>query len=69
MNDWQPIETASKDGTRILAWFPFEDDAYVTRWTKNVYEDAMNWTLDGGESARLKFDPPTHWMPIPERPK
>ena len=65
---WQPIADAPQDGRRLLAYFPFDNSVRVVRWDKNVYEPDLNWTLDGGESATLTFDPPTHCMPLPRGP-
>ena len=72
MTDWQPIETAPKDGTNILAW-PCSDGwgdeyfPYVVQWVDaNEYHEGM-WREAAGE----KYDwfNPTHWMPLPEPPK
>lgn len=71
MSEWRPIETAPKDGTRIWCWFHYDDEdsgAYAVRWDRNEYEESKNWTLDDGESATLSYDPPTHWMPLPQPP-
>jgi hypothetical protein len=68
MSAWHPIETAPKDGSRIWAYFPFNGRSYAVYWDQNGYEEHPNWTLDGGESALLNYDPPTHWMPLPEPP-
>lgn len=65
---WMPIETAPRDGARIWAYFPFRKDGFAARWERNVYEDDINWTLDGGESAVLLHDLPSHWMPLPGPP-
>lgn len=56
---WQPIETAPKDGTEILAWDG--DDRKILRWALGRWDD---W--DEMPSALGK---PTHWMPLPEPPK
>lgn len=70
---WQTIESAPKDGTRFWAWFPQAHEGqtggmFSVAWEHNVYEPTANWTLDDGESAVLTYDPPTHWMPLPEPP-
>lgn len=64
MNEWQPIETAPKDGTQFLGW----DQGYfiVVYWEidDDVEEDQC-WRIS--YSGDLMF--PTHWMPLPEPPK
>lgn len=72
MGEWRVIATAPRDGTRIWGWFPsaHPPQAYAISWRENVYEPGdPNWTLDDGESANLTYDPPNHWMPLPEPPK
>jgi hypothetical protein len=60
VNTWQPIATAPKDGTEILAW-PVEDSVGI------VYFGGSEWQLWGGYS---NFDiEPTHWQPLPEPPE
>lgn len=61
--DWQPIETAPKDGTRILLHPPqfVADVAAVGYWSKF-----------GCWADRQAVDPtwsPTHWMPMPASPQ
>lgn len=68
MSDWQPIETAPKDGTAILAWEKdWECPAVVSleeydgteywEYRESLINDAM------GEAF------PTHWIPLPDAPK
>lgn len=65
MGDWQPIETAPKDGTHVLAYVPWAVQPKVLFW--GVYCDA--WVCPASE---LGPDPegwvPTHWLPLPEAP-
>lgn len=56
--DWQPIESAPKDGTTVLVWSPTHG-AFVA-WNKG-----HGWHTEPGVYVRR----PTHWMPIPEPPK
>jgi hypothetical protein len=62
MTEWQPIETAPKDGTHILVQTPFGmTTAYSTGyfiWTGVFSADYDNPGIE-----------PTHWMPLPEPPK
>lgn len=54
---WRPIETAPKDGTRVLLWAPHWATA-LTGWTygQDAWQDARH-------DAHVK--PPSHWMPLP----
>ena len=70
MSDWQPIETAPKDGSWVLlgggqhdanTWYgpgP-EAPAVVGRWDKGWF--FANWDGD----YRSEYLIPTHWMPLP----
>ncbi len=83
MTDWQPIETAPKDGEMIIlypnwriAWWEFGDEEWMY--------DAVPFEIKNGEhvlSHRPLGEPgpfccryanavaPTHWMPLPEPPQ
>jgi hypothetical protein len=68
-NQWQPIETAPKDGTWILIYKPFNlcgfDDSewflgkYMVRWFDGYWCISQNQMLEY----------PTHWMPLPNPPQ
>lgn len=65
--DWQPIETAPKDGAGYLV-FPTPlfgaDQAGVAYWDRD--EGYECWRDLEGE----RLDPqPTHWMPLPAAPR
>jgi hypothetical protein len=59
-NDWQPIETAPRDGAWVLGWAYGEP--LVVRWLNGQWVE----TFRGEE---VGFDYPTHWMPIPKGPE
>lgn len=66
--DWQPIETAPKDGTAVLGWVPRL--GYVARqdcipmhwsgWGGGVWENSTSGHKIGVE--------PEFWMPLPPPP-
>jgi uncharacterized protein DUF551 len=79
MSEWQPIETAPKDGTWILGWMPYDSGggeagfAYVMAYSKFGNEAARvryggegYWHEAGGEADWMLG--PTHWMPLPKAP-
>lgn len=69
--DWQPIETAPKDGTRILAFMV--DRAEIRKGFPPAELDGIDviyWsTIHNGGWVSHRFGSPTHWMPLPEPPK
>ena len=62
VNEWQPISTAPKDGTRIMLWLNGPIRAPKAVFGKWV--GFAGWVTEGSGSAK-----PTHWMPLPEAPK
>ena len=73
MSEWQPIETAPKDGTRI--WLATESVMKrVGRWHDGEAFE-RHGTIGGGwrraddSQKESLFFVPTHWMPLPELPK
>jgi hypothetical protein len=65
MNEWQPIEIAPKDGTRIiLGWDSGEPTRYGF-FTRNA--EWKGWRAATLELS-LPISPPTHWMPLPPPP-
>jgi hypothetical protein len=52
---WQPIETAPKDGTRILLWCGSKAHTFVGQWSRGSWVGA-------------KYHTPTHWIPLPAPP-
>lgn len=62
--EWQPIETAPKDGTAILiAKSPCDHWAgmFVAYWS----DDLDEWFYSINRIVRQ----PTHWMPLPAAPE
>ncbi len=54
---WQPIETAPKNGDLILGWSkPWGEHVQTVRFLTG--KNQWNVTMQ-----------PTHWMPLPEAPK
>lgn len=61
--EWQPIETAPKDGTPILCFTPDEQFSPITGIDVLWFENG-DWLYN----ANIVLDPPTHWMPLPPPP-
>jgi hypothetical protein len=62
-NEWQPIETAPRDGMPVLLGFPCNFHAMVGHCEEGVW---------GELDSDFGFEPfsvkPTHWMELPEPP-
>ena len=83
MSDWQPIETAPRDGTRVMLWRGFAD---LGKWSEMViaewHHGAWCWP-DPGKNPTTHGEwtdcdliegyedakKPTHWMPLPAPPE
>jgi hypothetical protein len=68
MNEWQPIETAPKDGSNIIlansgrvAFGKYLDNS-KTRWPWE------GWITPDGPWGGRATKPATHWMPLPPPP-
>ena len=72
--EWQPIETAPKDGTAVLVYPPTwrERTASVAVWDNDEYarKPRPYWRRDDdmGKVTYSRERPPTHWMPLPTPP-
>lgn len=81
MSQWQPIETAPKDGTPILILDLDGESIEITEWCEHFplydYEPVKGTDLYrriNTQADRQGFwngngHRATHWMPLPEPPK
>lgn len=70
MSDWQPIETAPKDGTRIDVWAYWAEGDNWSRSADAYWSvEDQDWMLDRWLAGQYVTPPKiTHWMPLPEPP-
>lgn len=78
MGNWQPIETAPKDGTLIDLWAYCENHNDWERRANCRWETMADFLgnefdgwygLNNGRWWSCNFVNPTHWMPIPDPPE
>lgn len=60
--EWQPIETAPKDGTPVMLW------PGAPIWTDEVFPCVGWMTSVGLWICARGYVSPTHWKPLPEPP-
>lgn len=68
---WQPIETAPRDGTNIDLWVKTKD-CFECRLPNCFFcTETGAWYVKGdfGEYEPLDGGMPTHWMPLPAPPQ
>jgi hypothetical protein len=71
MSEWQPIETAPKDGTRILGYDATDADdtqPQIVCWLGIPDKPGWYITFDHTPCNGDVWKPPTHWMPLPQPP-
>jgi hypothetical protein len=69
MSEWQPIETAPRDGTQLLLGIAAIDGAGGCVF--DGWWEGGGWTngeLDY-EDGLMHYPHVTHWMPLPSPPK
>ena len=73
MAEWQSIEPAPKDGTRILAIVPDPDDNEQTirfvAWGKTSHVPMYGFCLADQGPEHFDLCKPTRWMPLPALPE
>ena len=70
MSEWQPIETAPKDGTTILV----NDTTGTCPWAAarySAFHEWSGWAYDDDilQDACPNGPQPTHWFDVPEAPQ
>ena len=71
---WQPIETAPRDGTMVDLWGinHLSYDKHSSRKVNVKFGPVRDWMgieRDDWQHGRGEDYEPTHWMPIPASPK
>jgi hypothetical protein len=76
--DWQPIETAPKDGTEIDIWGGVDVGRVAGAfWGQRSADkaqrehfgfDEFGWCREGEDGWIYPITWPTHWMPLPAPP-
>lgn len=65
MSEWQPIETAPKDGKDVQVYVTESREQFVAFWSES--DDGFCFaTTKEGKPILVKT--PTHWMPLPPPP-
>ena len=73
--EWQPIETAPKDGTYVLLgggkYFCEEHACYINGSAVAAFTTDSAWLIaaPAGGFVWVTYKEPTHWMPLPPPPK
>ncbi len=62
MSAWQPISTAPRDGSPIMAYCP-KERRRKTRLVRSAAATLWQIVLRDGQTGR--FCHPTHWRPVP----
>ena len=63
--EWRPIESAPRDGTRVLLWIAVSGTA---PWAETAEFDGDEWWRNDGDEI-CGENSPTHWQPVPPAPK
>ena len=61
MIEWEPIETAPRDGTPLLLWLsaPLSKPA-IGHWKRDLF----CWVVEDGNLERCDEQQPSHWASV-----
>lgn len=62
MSEWQPIETAPRNGVGVLVWVGIWEMLSVAWFTEG------QWWARKGRTGRMPIPKPTRWVPLREPP-
>lgn len=64
--NWQPIETAPRDGSAFLAF----EDGKMAVGSLHAWASGESFYIEhvSGYEYEFEMDKPTHWAPLPEPP-
>ena len=72
MINWQSIDTAPKDETVVLLYFPasYDSDGMRVGWWFEDTQGESGWYEREESSHKLTdfYGEPTHWQPLPDPP-
>lgn len=68
MSNWQPIETAPKNGTEVLTW-GVRRGMDIAVYDPGSENEEYAWTCTSSGMSLDHESRPTHWMPLPEPPR
>jgi hypothetical protein len=73
MTDWETIDTAPRDGTRILGWRAdqFGNQLEIWQWSEDSFSKRPRPLFRSYGALGVTHDranQPTHWMPLPIGP-
>lgn len=70
---WRTIDSAPKDGTKVLLWTHYGADVgwYFHTQSLNVLTGKASFEHMGWSTGSLQIGSlePTHWMPLPKAPE
>ena len=69
MTDWQPIETAPKDGSGVLLYDRIEEAQAEGYWCKGYGSEGAWVCAFMGGTVEFADMTPSHWMPLPAPPQ
>jgi hypothetical protein len=65
MSEWQTIDTAPRDGTKILIWDELNDEVSIVFFNHDDADAYTGWFHVNDWVGGARF---LHWMPTPPKP-